>query len=131
MRHSRYLALEKLTNSLADKYGLIEKDPKNYKGDKNELIEKIIQYGEKKGQKECFNARNARQYDEQLKKCFTILPRDNMYKLSGGIIDKTGVTVDSLVSDNPCSKEERTRQQLIVYRFIMMCQMAGGIRILY
>lgn len=131
MKHSLYIALEKLTNSLADKWGLIEKNPENYKGDKNNLIDKSIRYGEKKGQIEYFNAENARRCDEQLRKCFTILPRDNMKKVSGGRISRTGVTVDSLISDNPCSKEERTRQEIIVYRFLMMCQMAGGIRILY
>lgn len=129
MRHELYVQMENLTNMLIDKWGLIEKHPKKYKGNDYDLIENIIPYGKKKGKIEYYNQTKATECEDQLRNCFTILPRDNLNGLCSEI-KGTGVTVNSLTSDRPCSEKEKIQQKLTAYRFLMMCQMAGCIRLL-
>ena len=130
MEHGLYLKLEKIVDKLANEKGLIVKDPKNYSGPyKTAMFSDEIPFGKNKGKLEYYDMNEAENYRDFLKKCFAILPRDNLMQLSNGTIKQTGVTMDTLLSDKPCSEEEKIHQKLTIYRFFQFSDAAGLIRI--
>jgi len=129
MEHGLYLKLEKIVDKLANEKGCMVADPKDYKGEiKTALFDRKIPFGKDKGKIEYYDAYRAMDFTDFIKKCFAILPRDNLQQLSNGLITKTGVTMDSLLSDKNCSEEERTRQKLVINRFFRIANVSGDIR---
>ena len=130
MEHGLYLKLEKIVDKLANEKGCMVKVPEIHtETEKQVFLCAKIPFGKNKGQMEYYNNLKAMEFTDFLKKCFAILPRDNLMQLSNGSIKKTGVTMDTLLSDKPCSSEERIKQKLTINNFFYISQFAGDIRI--
>lgn len=127
MEHGLYVKIKMITDKLANEKGCMIKDPEHYKGEiKTAMYSSEIPFGVDKGKLEYYDRYRLSDFHDFIKKCFAILPRDNLSSILN--TTKTGVTMDTLLSDKPCSEEERMKQKLTIYRFFKMARGAGRIR---
>ncbi len=129
MEHGLYLKIQQITDKLANEKGCMVKDPEHYEGEiKTAMFSEEIPFGKDKGKLEYYDRYKAMSFHDFIKKCFAILPRDNLVALSNGNIKRTGVSMDTLLSDKPCTEEEKVKQKLTINRFFQISQAAGLIR---
>ena len=129
MEHGLYLKLEKIVDKLANEKGCMLKDPEHYTGKiKESVFPEEIPFGENKGKLEYYDRLKSITYRDFLKKCFAILPRDDLSKIPDTLPKSTGVTMDTLLSDKICSENERIKQKLTINKFFQISEAAGLIR---